>query len=80
MSVLQQIDPEKLKEFYGNKRLMESVYLSILDFLDKKALELVYRGDDPKGIPLAKDAVDDMLLDLHEKYGKKVKPKPRTVR
>lgn len=74
------IDQEKLKTFYGDKLMMESVYMSILEHLDKTALDRVYSGLDVSGIPLAKAAVDDMLLALHERYGPKKPQHEKTIR
>ena len=75
-----QIDQDKLKTFYGDKHMMEAVYTTILLHLDKIALDKVYSGQDASGIPLAKAAVDDMLLELNEKYGPKKAVQPKSIR
>lgn len=69
-----------MKDFYGNKPMMESVYLYLLNLLEQKAISKVMSGDDPRGIPLAKEVIDDLIIELHQKYGQKKKKEQRKIR
>lgn len=74
------MDEEKLKAFYSDKKMMESVYTYFLNYLERMALVRVYEKRDTTGIPDAKEIIDGSLTELHERFGIKKKQKPKSVR
>lgn len=74
------IDTNKLKAFYGDKAMMESVYGFFLAHLDKMALQRVMERKDTAAIPDAKEVIDNAILELDALFGIKKEKKPKSSR
>lgn len=64
-----------LSQFYNNEAMREAVHEYLIGSLKLLAIEKAFRGNDVKGIPEAKDAIDEAFVQLKASFGKS--PKPR---
>ena len=64
--------PKSIKEFYDDRETANNVREFLLQHLEKVAVEKVFSGEDVKGFPLAKEAIENAF----EAMATMFEPKP----
>ncbi len=72
------MENETLRQFNGDVNTKEMVRAFMLDFIDKTALERMYKGEDVSHIKDAVKLIDGAFDELNHIYGIKTKPQPIT--
>lgn len=60
--------PDKLKEFYSDKAMMDAVAQFVAAQLNEMAVERVFKKEDTAGLPDARDAIKRMFATLKDRY------------
>jgi hypothetical protein len=64
-----------LEKFYRDKEMRETVRAYLLQYLERRAVELVFQGKDTSGITQAKSTLDEAFENLETEFAPKAKPK-----
>ena len=65
------MDDQLIRRFYNDDHTRESVKEYLLSSLNELALRKIYNRDSVDGIADAQEAIEDMFIELGEKYATK---------
>jgi len=71
---------DRLQAFYNDNHMKETVYLFLMEYLKKHALQKVFEGKDTSAIKEAKHIIEGAFADIDILYSPKPKPTSVTSR